>query len=110
MGVIPLKIQEKMPAAESESYRRMQGTEHRLEQLIRHCGPRSVRNSYETHKVTFSHMEIREKRGINYPKSKLHFFSLDRKEKIGVLRGYFRDKGPKNICWDLGLVRGHFAV
>ena len=22
----------------------------------------------------------------------------------------YRDKGPKNICWALGLVQGHFVV
>ena len=32
------------------------------------------------------------------------FFSLDTRGKTGVLKGYCRDKGPKIICWALGLV------
>ena len=32
------------------------------------------------------------------------FFSLDTRGKIGVLKGYCRDKGPKIIRWALGLV------
>ena len=104
MGVIPLKIQGEMPAVGSTSHHRMHGIERCLEQLMRHRGLRSVRNTYGTRKATFSHVEIREKRGISYPKSKPHFFSLDRREKTGVLRGYCRDKGPKNIYWALGLV------
>ena len=110
MGVIPLKIQGEMPAVGSASHRRMQGTERRLEQLMRHRGLRSIKNSYGTHEATFSRVKIREKHGINYPKSKPHFFSSDRREKTEVLRGYCRDRGPKNIGWALGLVQGHFAV
>ena len=101
MGDIPLKIQGEMSAVGSISHRRIQVTEHRLEQLMRHRGLRSVRNSYRTHEETFSRVEIREKRGVNYPKSKHHFFSLGRREKTGVLRGYCKNKGPKNICWAL---------
>ena len=110
MGVISLKIQGEMLAIGSTSHHKMQGTKRRLEHLMRHRGLRSVRNTYGTRKATFSHVEIREKRGISYPKSKPHFFSLDRREKTGVLKGYYRDKGPKNICWALGLVQGHFAI
>ena len=110
MGVIPLKIQREMPAIGSISHHKMQGTKHRLEHLMRHRGLRNVRNSYETRKATFSSVEIKETYVINYPKSKPHFFSSDKKEKTGVLRGYCRDEGPKNICWALGLVRGHFVV
>ena len=110
MGVIPLKIQGEIPTVGSTSHRRMQGIKHRLQQLMRHRKLRSVRNNFETREATFSLVEIREKCGINYPKSKPHFFSSDRREKTGVLRGYCRDKEPNNICWALGLVRGHFAV
>ena len=110
MGVILLKIQGEMSAIRLASHHRMQGIEHRLEQLMRHRGLQSVRNTYGTRKATFSRVEIREKRGISYPKSKPHFFSLDRREETGVLKGYYRDKGPKNICWALGLVQGHFAI
>ena len=98
MGVIPLKFQGEAPAVGSTSHRRMQGIECRLEQLMRHRGLRSFRNSYGTCEATFSHMEIREKCGINYPNSKPHFFSSDGREKTGVLKGYCRAKGPKNIC------------
>ena len=48
--------------------------------------------------------------GLIIQNQKPHFFSLDRREKIGVLRGYCRDKGPKNICWALGLVQEQFVV
>ena len=49
--------------------------------------------------------------GINYPKSKTPFFSPQiRRKKTGVLRGCCRDKGPKNICWALGLVQEEFVV
>jgi len=82
----------------------MQGTKHRLEHLMRHRGLQSIRNSYRTCDVIFSRAEIKETYGINYPKSKPHFFSSDGRGKTGVLRGYCRDKGPKNICWTLGLV------
>ena len=82
----------------SASHHRMQGTECPLKQLIRHRGLRSVRNNYGARETTFSLIEIRENRGISYPKSKPHFFSLDRREKTRVLKGYYRDKGPKNIC------------
>jgi len=107
VGVIPLKIQGEMPAIGSTSHHKMQGTKRRLEHLMRHRGLRSVRNSYGTRKATFSSVEIKETYVINYPKSKPNFFSSNKKEKIGVLRGYCRDEGPKNICWALCLVRGH---
>ena len=76
----------------------MQGIEHRLEQLMRYRRLRSVRNGYETREATFSCVKIKEKCGINYPKVETPFFSSDRREKTGVLRGYCRNKGPKNIC------------
>ena len=104
MGVIPFKIREEMLAVGSTSHRKMQGTKCHLEHLMKHCGLRNVKNNYGTRKVTFSRVEIKETYGINYPKSKPHFFSSDKSEKIGVLRGYCRDEGPKNICWALGLV------
>ena len=104
MGVIPLKIQGEMLAIGSTSHHKMQGTKRRLEHLMRHRGLRSVRNSYGTHKATFSSVEIKETYGINYPKSKPRFFSLDRREKTEVLRGYCRVKGSKNACWALGHV------
>ena len=110
MGVIPLKIRGEMPTVGFTSHHKMQGTKRRLEHLMGHCRLRSVRNSYETRKATFSSVEIKETYVINYPKSKPHFFSSDKKEKTGVLRGYCRDEGPKNICWALGLVRGHIVV
>jgi len=110
VGVILLKIQGETPVVGSTSHRRMQETERHLEQLIRHCGLQSVRNSYGTHEATFSHVEIREKCGINYLKSKTHFFSLKRREKTEVLRGYCRDRVLKNICWVLSLVQGYFVV
>ena len=110
MGVIPLKIQGKMLAVGSTSHHRMQGTKRLLEQLMRHRGLRSVRNSYETHEATFLRVKIRKMYGINYPKSKPHFFSSDKRGKNGVLRGYYKDKGPRNICWALCLVREHFAI
>ena len=59
MGVIPLKIQGEMLAIGSTSHRRMHGIERCLEQLVRHRGLRSVKNSYRTRKVTFSRVEIR---------------------------------------------------
>jgi len=89
----------------STSHRRMQGTRHRLEHLMRCRGLRSVKNSYGTHEVTFSRMEIKETYGFTYPKSKPHFFSLDKREKTGVLRDYCRVDRSKNICWALGFVR-----
>ena len=110
MGVIPLKIQAEMLVPGLASHHRMQGTERRLDQLMRYRGLQSVKNNYGTCKATFSPVEIKETYGFNYPKSKPHFFSLDKREKTEVLRGYCRDKGPKNICWALGLVRGHFVV
>ena len=81
MGVISLKIREEMPAVGSTSHRKMQGKKRHLEHLMRHRGFRSFRNSYGTHEATFSRVEIKETYGINYPKSKPHFFSLDRREK-----------------------------
>ena len=104
MGVIPLKIQAEMLVLGLASHHRMQGTDRRLDQLMRYRGLQSVKNNYGIREATFSRVEISEKRGISYPKSKPHFLSLDRREKTGVLRGYCRDKGPKNICWALGLV------
>ena len=65
---------------------------------MRHHGLRSVRNSYRTRETTFSHVEIKETYGIKYPKSKPHIFSSDKRGKTGVFRGYYGDKGPKNIC------------
>ena len=77
---------------------------------MRHHGLRSVGNNYGTCKEIFSRVEIREMYGIVIQSQKSIFFSSDRREKIGVLRGCCRDKGSKNICWALGLVRGHFAI
>ena len=90
MGVIPLKIRGEMPAIGSTSHCKLQGTKCRLEHLMRHHGLRSVRNSYETYRAIFSLVEIKETYGINYPKSKPHFFSSDRRGKTEVLRGYCR--------------------
>ena len=88
MGVIPLKIQEEMPAVGSTSHHKMQGTKRRLEHLMRHRGLRNVRNSYGTSEVTFSRVEIKETYEINYPKLKPHFSSSDKRRKTGVFRGY----------------------
>ena len=105
MGVIPLKIRGEMPAVGFTSHHKMQGTKRRLEHLMGHCRLRSVRNSYGTREAAFSRVEIKETYGINYPKSKSHFFSpRTRREKARVLRDYYRDKEPKNISWVLGLV------
>ena len=104
MGVIPLKIRGEMPVVGSTSHHKMQEIKRCLEYLMRHRGLRSVGNSYGTCEATFSSMEIKETYGINYPKSKLHFFSSDKKGKTEVLRSYCRDKGPKNKGWALGLV------
>ena len=79
MGVILLKIQREMPALGSASHHRMRGIERCLEQLMRHRGLRNIRSSYGTRDATFSHVKIREKHGINYPKSKPHFFLLGQK-------------------------------
>ena len=104
MVVIPLKNRGEMSGVRSTSHCKMQGTKCLLGHLMRHHGLQSVRNSYETCEVTFSRVETKETYGINYPKSKPHFFSSDRRRKTRVLRGYYRDKGPKNICWALGFV------
>ena len=98
MGVIPLKIRGEMPAIRSTSHCKLQGTKCRLEHLMRHHGLRSVRNSYGTHRAIFSRVEIKETYGISYPTSKPHFFSSNNRRKAKFLRGYCRDKGPKNIC------------
>ena len=98
MGVISLKIRGEMLAVGFTSHRKMQGTKCCLEHLMRHHGLRSVRNSYRTRETTFSHVEIKETYGIKYPKSKPHIFSSDKRGKTGVFRGYYGDKGPKNIC------------
>ena len=76
MGVILLKIQREMPAVGSASHHRMQGIEHCQEQLMRHRGLQNIRSSYGIREATFSRVKIREKHGINYPKSKPHFFLL----------------------------------
>jgi len=76
VGVIPLKIRGEMPAVGSTSHRKMQGTKCLLGHLMRHRGLRSVRNNYGTREATFSRVEIKETYGINYPKSKPHFFLL----------------------------------
>ena len=55
-------------------------------------------------------MEIKETYGFNYPESKPHFFSSDKREKTEVLRGYCRVDGSKNICWAFNLVRGRLVV
>ena len=75
MGVILRKIQGEMPGVRFTSHRKMQGTKRRLEHLMRHRGLRSIRNSYGTRETTFSHVGIKETYGINYTKSKPHFFS-----------------------------------
>ena len=98
MGVISLKIRGEMLAVGFTSHRKMQGTKCCLEHLMRHHGLRSVRNSYGTREATFSHVEIKETYGIKYPKSKPQIFSSDKRGKTGVFRGYYGDKGPKNIC------------
>ena len=77
---------------------------------MRHHGLRSVRNSYRTCEATFSRVEIKKHMGLIIQNQKPHFFSSDRREKIGFLRGYCRDKGPKNICWALSLVQEQFVV
>ena len=89
---------------------RMQGTKHRLEHLMRLRRLRSLKNNYGTCKATFSLVEIKETYGFNYPKSKPHFFSLDKREKMGVLRGYCKVEESKIICWALGLFRGRLVV
>ena len=81
MGVIPLKIQEEMPAVESTSHRKMQGTMRHLEHLMRHCGLQSVGNNYGTHEATFSRVEIKGTYGIYFSNVKTPFFSLDRRRK-----------------------------
>jgi len=87
VGVILLKIQGKMLAVGSTSHYRMHGTKRLLEQLMRHRGLRSVKNSYETHEATFLRVKIRKMYGINYPKSKPHFFSSDKRGKKWSFEG-----------------------
>ena len=77
MGVIPLKIRGEMPAVGFTSYNKMHGIKRHLEHLMGHHRLRSIRNNYRTNETAFSHVEIKETYGINYPKSKsLFFFSL----------------------------------
>ena len=90
MGVIPLKIRGEIPAVGFTSHRKMQGTKRCLEHLMGHHGLQSIKNSYKSREMTFSRVEIKETYGINYPKSKPHFFSSDRRGKTEVLRGYCR--------------------
>ena len=49
MGDIPLKIQGEMSAVRLASHHRMQGIEHRLEQLMRHRGLQSVTGHAKRH-------------------------------------------------------------
>ena len=79
----------------STSHRKMQGTKHHSEHLMRCRGFRSVRNSYGTCKTTFSCVEIKETYGFNYPESKPHFFSSDRGKKPEFLGAIVGLMGPK---------------
>jgi len=99
-----------MPVEGSTSHYKMQGTKRHLQHLMRRRRLWSVRNSYETREATFSHVEIKETYGFNYPESKPHFFSSDEREKTGVLRDYCKVNGSKNICWVLGLVQGCLVI
>ena len=71
-----------MLAVGSTSRRRIQRAERRLEYLMRHRGLRSVRNSYGTCEVTFSHVEIKGTCGIYYSNIKTPFFYSDRRGKL----------------------------
>ena len=75
MGVIPLKFQGGMPTVGSTSHRRIQGTEPRLEHLMRYRGLQSVMNSYGTRETTLSRVEIRGTCEICFSTSKPHFSS-----------------------------------
>ena len=82
MGVILLKFYGEMPAVGSTSHYRIQGTECRLEHLMRYRGLRSVRNSYGTHETTLSPAKIRETYEIYFSNIKTPFFSPNRKRKL----------------------------
>jgi len=87
MGVIPLKIRGKMSAIGSTFHHKIQETKCRLEHLMRHRGLRSIRNTYGTREATFSRVKIKETYGINYPKSKPHFFLLGQEGKNRSFEG-----------------------
>ena len=77
-----------MPAVGYLSHRRMWGTKHHLEHLMRRHPKRQ--NGCGAREVTLSHVEVKETCGISIPKSKPHFSPRIRGKKKRVLSGYCR--------------------
>jgi len=85
------KFREKISIVGSSSHRRTWETRHRVEHLMKCCGLRSIRNSYRTREATFSRGKNKEVCGTTHPRSKPHFFSSDKREKLefwGAIVGY----------------------
>ena len=60
------------------------------------CGLRNIKSNYGARKTVVSHVcESENQVKLICNKSKPHFFSSNEREKTGVLRGYCRDKSPK---------------
>ena len=69
---------------------------------MRHCGLRSIKNSFGTREVTFTCGNQRNMWDLLF-KHQNPIFLLGWEEKTGILRDDCRDNGPKNICWALTL-------